>query len=382
MAVILVLNTGSSSIKFAAFGRPVGTALLSGQIADTTGTPRLVAKGVEWGAPQGRTTEALLQWLLKHLAARFPEIAAVGHRVVHGGLDFAGPARLTPPVRKAIEALSALAPQHQPHNLAGIDAVAHLWPRMPQVACFDTAFHRGMPEEEQLYPLPRAVTATGIRRYGFHGLSYDYIAGILPGHLPAGRREKVIVAHLGHGASLCALLHGRSVATTMGFTALDGIMMATRSGSVDPGILLHLLIERQWTPEDVSAMLYDKSGLLGVSGLSDDMRVLLASREKAAADAINLFTYRIARETASLITALGGLDALVFTGGIGENAAPIRAAVCRRLAWTGLLLDQAANEAGDPAIAAPDSPIALLALKTDEESVIAKSTDRLIRSGG
>lgn len=371
---ILALNCGSSSIKYAVFEAVQAPPVLKGQIAGIDAAPRLDGAALG-GEPEGRSHEELLDWLMDRLRA-VPEgaaIAAIGHRVVHGGMAHDRSVVLTPDVIADLEALVPLAPRHQPHNLAGIRAAGAHWPDLPQVACFDTAFHRSQPWQAQSFALPRAMTAEGIRRYGFHGLSYDYIRGAMGPHLREADR-RVVVGHLGHGSSLCAMLDGRSVATTMGFTALDGLMMATRSGAIDPGVILYLLDEKGMSREEVATLLYTRSGLLGVSGISGDMRLLLASEDGPAREAIALYCYRIARETGSLMAALEGLDAMVFTGGVGENAAAIRAAVCRRLAWTGLEIDDVANERGDSLISTPRSRVRGLVIRTDEEAVIARDT--------
>jgi acetate kinase len=271
-------------------------------------------------------------------------------------------------------ARTLLAPLHQPHNVAAIKAIARIEPGITQVACFGTAFHRTQPPLAQLYALPREISGTGIKRYGFHGLSYEYIASVLSGITGDGGGTRVVAAHLGNGSSMCALRDGKSVATTMGFTALDGLPMGTRSGAVDPGVLLHLLTERGMSVDDVTDLLYHRSGLLGVSGISNDMRTLLASSAPEAADAVDLFVYRITRELGSLAAALGGLDVLLFTAGIGEHAAPVRARVCESAEWLGIRLDGAANLAGGPIISAANSPVSVWVVPTNEELMIAKHT--------
>ena len=279
----------------------------------------------------------------------------------------------------ALRGFIPLAPLHQPHNLAGVDALTAALPDTPQIACFDTAFHRSQPELAQLFALPRAITAQGVRRYGFHGLSYEYIAEVLPQHLdPGAARGRVIVAHLGNGASMCALKDMKSQASTMGFTAVDGLMMGTRTGNLDPGVLLYLMDYRKMDSKALTSLLYKESGLLGVSGISGDMRVLLESAAPAAREAIDLFCYRIVREIGSLAAALGGLDALVFTGGIGEHGAPVREQVCARLGWLGLTLDPAANAANATKISAADSRIAVCVIPTNEEWIIARHTAKLV----
>jgi acetate kinase len=305
-------------------------------------------------------------------------IIAAGHRVVHGGLEFTQPVRIGPDVLAALEVLVPLAPLHQPHNLAAIRAVAQRVPELPQVACFDTAFHRTQPAVAQAFGLPRRYAAEGVVRYGFHGLSYEYIASVLPGTDARAAAGRTVVAHLGNGASLCALKGGRSVASTMGFTALDGLPMGTRCGALDPGVLLYLMDNHDLDVRALEKLLYQQSGLLGVSGISSDMRALVASPDPRAAEAIDLFVYRIGRELGSLAAALGGLDALVFTGGIGENAAAIRARVCREAAWLGLDLDAAANDAGGPRVSRAESRVTAWVIPTNEELMIAQHTRRLL----
>jgi acetate kinase len=294
---------------------------------------------------------------------------------VHGGDLFDGPTRIDDDMLSRLDALVPLAPLHQPHNIAAIRAVAAARPELPQVACFDTAFHSTHRRLERMFALPRALYESGVRRYGFHGLSYEHVAAVLPDVVGARARGRVVAAHLGNGASLCAMSDGRSAASTMGFTALDGLMMGTRSGSVDPGVLLHLLQFGGMDVARLSTLLYQESGLLGVSGLSHDMRVLLASAE--AREAIDLYCYRITRELGSLAAMLGGLDVLVFTGGIGENAAPIRAQVCAQAQWLGVRLDAAANAGPGPVISLPESPVDVIVVRADEERVIAAQTTRV-----
>jgi acetate kinase len=279
----------------------------------------------------------------------------------------------------ALRGFIPLAPLHQPHNLAGIDAMTAALPAIPQVACFDTAFHRSQPELAQLFALPRAITAQGVRRYGFHGLSYEYIAEVLPQYLADGRANgRVIVAHLGNGASMCAMKDLKSQASTMGFTAVDGLMMGSRTGNLDPGVLLYLMDYHQMDAKALTRLLYKESGLLGVSGISQDMRILLDSPAPEAREAVDLFCYRVVREIGSLTAALGGLDALVFTGGIGEHGAPVRGMVCDRLGWLGLRLNSAANDANASKISAADSEIEVCVIPTNEEWIIARHTANLI----
>ncbi len=383
---ILTLNAGSSSFKFAVFGQDAAgglAATLRGQVTGLGAAPHLVAHdaaGVELASrhwPEGppppfaEVLDALLAFADGH--AGQAGLAAVGHRVVHGGAGHLAPARVTPGLLDDLEALTRLDPLHMPHNIAPIKAMASARPALPQVACFDTAFHSTLPPVARRTGLPRALEADGIRRYGFHGLSYEYIAGRLAEQAPALARGRAVIAHLGSGASLCALQQGRSIATTMGFSALDGLLMATRCGSLDPGIILHLGRAGRSFAE-IEDMLYRRSGLLGVSGISGDIRQLLASDDPHAAEATDLFTYRIAAETAAMACALGGLDGIVFTAGIGEHAPAIRAAVCARLAWLGTILDPAANAAGAPLVSQPGSRVEVRVIATDEEAMIAQHT--------
>jgi len=344
---ILVLNAGSSSLKFSAFAGGSGGGLLGrGQIEGMGGAPRFVFRGAAGDTLSERSLtdatldhEAALGIVLDECRTRLADsrVVAVGHRVVHGGMNYAAPIAITPAVIEELKQLEPLAPLHQPHNLAAMRAVIRHAPNIPQVACFDTAFHRTQPEVAQRFALPQQFTDEGVRRYGFHGLSYEYIAAALPGVDPGAARGRTVVAHLGNGASLCALLGGKSVATTMSFTPADGLMMGTRCGVLDPGVLLFLMKQHEMTTAQLEHLIYHESGLLGVSGLSSDMRDLLGSPDPRAAEAVDLFVYRIGRELGSLAAALGGLDALVFTGGIGENAAVIRERVVRDAAWLGAI---------------------------------------------
>jgi acetate kinase len=317
--------------------------------------------------------ETVIAWAESHLDGH--RLRAVGHRVVHGGARFGRPERITPEVLAALERLAPLAPLHQPHNLAPIRALAASRPDLPQVACFDTAFHHDMPAAAARFALPREYEDAGIRRYGFHGLSYEYIARELHQVAPMLANRRVIIAHLGNGASLCALRQGRSVDTTMGFTALDGLVMGTRCGNLDPGVILHFEQALGLTSAQVEDILYRRSGLLGVSGgIASDMRTLLASREPRARDAIELFVYRVAREVGALASSLGGLDGMVFTAGIGEHAPPIRTLIGARLDWLGVDLDAAANNAGAAVISTPRSRVEVRVMPTDEEAMIARHT--------
>jgi acetate kinase len=366
---LLTLNAGSSSIKFALFarGQPVPQR------------PELVGQ-MEIGNEEGAHDAAIgriLRWVEERAGGW--TIAGVGHRVVHGGADYAQPVVLDAAHLARLKAFIPLAPLHQPHNLAGIAALQAALPGVPQVACFDTAFHRTQPEVAQRFALPRRITDQGVRRYGFHGLSYEYIADVLPRHLPPAQAEgRVIVAHLGNGASMCGMAGRRSRATTMGFTAVDGLMMGTRTGALDPGVLLYLMDYDGMDARALTKLLYKESGLLGVSGISSDMRELLASDRPEAAEAVELFCYRIVREIGSLAAALGGLDALVFTGGIGEHAAPVREKVCAQLGWVGLDVDAAANAANGERISTAASRVAALVLPTNEEWMLARHTAELL----
>ena len=385
--VVLVLNVGSSSVKFALYPKGADDAppILRGKIAGIGTDPVLTARDGA-GSPlpadaffqpdPAAAPDALMAVLLDWLGRRpgAIRIAAAGHRVVHGGRDHEGPARVTAALMTELEALVPLAPLHQPQNFAAIRAVAASSPDLPQVACFDTSFHRTQDRLAQLFALPRALSAAGVIRYGFHGLSYDHIARILPSHLGERAEGRVIVAHLGNGASMCAMKARRSVATSMGFTALDGLMMGRRCGAIDPGVILHLIDGMGMNTSEVSHLLYNECGLLGVSGLSNDMRTLEASAAPQAREAIDLFCYRAACELSALATAIEGLDAIVFTAGIGENSAKVRSLICDRLAWLGVALDTEANDRNATRISTAASGIQVLVLPTDEESVIARAT--------
>ena len=388
---IVVVNAGSSSIKFSGYAakdEQEPALLLNGQIEGIGTMPHLIAKNANCGIiaektwPRGDQSdhEALLgfliNWMRTHLGGEKP--LAVGHRVLHGGTAFADATLVDDTVLDQLQSLCPLAPLHQPHNLAAIRAIATVAPWLPQVACFDTAFHHGQPAVAQRFALPRDLHDAGIRRYGFHGLSYDYIASTLRERDPDVARGRVGVAHLGSGASLCAMRDGKSVDTTMGFTALDGLPMGTRCGALDPGVILYLLRERGMNADAIEKLLYYQSGLLGVSGISNDMRELLASRDPRAEQAIALFVYRIARELGAMVAALGGLDGLVFTAGIGEHAPEIRRRICEKAAWFGLALDTAANEKGAERISAEASRVSIWAIPTDEERTIARQTIKVL----
>jgi len=392
--VLLILNAGSSSIKFALFPadqQPTRSDLVCEGAYEGLGhRVHFTAKDGDGNRltdeelPETTTHEEVVAALLRWLDGRFPdrELVAAGHRVVHGGMRYAGPVRIDAEVIAELIRLVPLAPLHQPHHLNAIAALAKLHPMLPQVACFDTSFHRSQPGLATEYALPRNLTEEGIRRYGFHGLSYEYIAGVLPEVIgEAGARERVVVAHLGSGASMCAIKDGKSIATTMGFTALDGLPMSRRCGDLDPGVVLYLMQQKGMSADAVSELLYQSSGLLGVSGVSDDMKALLASDQPHAAEAVSLFIYRIGRELGSLVAALGGLDALVFTAGIGEHAPEIRMRVCRDASWLGIVLDEAANVAGGPRITTAASRTSAWAIPTDEDLMIARHTWSLTSPG-
>jgi acetate kinase len=385
---IAVLNAGSSSIKFALYeaGRD-GALLFRGQVEsiglaahlEATDPSGAVVADCRWGEGEldhrGATAEILK--LGRELLAGRP-VLAFGHRVVHGGTEFAAPARVDAAVMAALEKFVPLAPLHQPHNLAPIEVIATAAPGIPQIACFDTAFHRSQAALAQEFALPRELTAAGVRRYGFHGLSYDFIVSRLGEIDPALAKSRLVIAHLGNGASLCAVAGGRSVASTMGFTAVDGLMMGTRCGALDPGVLLYLMQERGLDAAGIEDLIYRRSGLLGVSGISSDMRTLRRSKAPEAAEAIALFVYRIVREIGSLAAALGGLDGLVFTAGIGEHDPATRADVAAGCGWLGVKLDAARNAKGGGRISAPGAPVSAWVVPTDEERMIARYTSQAL----
>jgi acetate kinase len=381
---ILVLNAGSSSIKFSVFpghetpnrqgliceGECEGIGHRGHFWAKDRGGAPLVDEVLAEATSHEEALAALLRWLEVHYLDN--QLVAAGHRVVHGGSLYTAPVLIDASVTAELRRLTPLAPLHQPHNLAAIDALTKLHPGLPQIACFDTAFHHTQSEVATAFALPRRLAAEGIRRYGFHGLSYEYIASVLPDTLgPAAADGRVVVAHLGSGASLCAIQSRKSVATTMGFTALDGLPMSRRCGNLDPGVVLYLMQEKGMSAAEVSHLLYNESGLFGVSGISDDMRTLLASDDPSARQAVALFVYRIGRELGSMAAALGGIDALVFTAGIGEHAAEIRRLVCEDAGWLGVDLDQGANAAGGARITRPGSRTSAWVIPTDEDLMIA-----------
>lgn len=394
MKAVVSLNSGSSSIKFSLFtldaaGGPVLSA--GGKIEKIGIDPALAARRADgtvlierrWPGGAALTHADLLKdlfdWAIDHLEGR--DVIAIGHRVVHGGIHFAAPRLVDAELLAELDRLCPLAPLHQPHNLAAIRAIAALAPNLPQVACFDTAFHHGKPDVAGRLALPRALHDQGIRRYGFHGLSYEYIARRLKeidDQLAGGR---VIAAHLGNGASLCAIKDGKSIDTTMGFTALDGLMMGTRCGTLDPGVVLHLQTHLGMSAAEIEELLYRQSGLLGVSGISSDMRALTADPSLEAREAVDLFVWRAARECGALAAALGGVDGIVFTAGIGENHADVRKRICNRLEWLGLSIDDHANAANALVISAQGSRVKVLVIPTDEERMIADHTLGVLNDG-
>jgi acetate kinase len=392
--VVLVINAGSSSVKFAAFSelsQPVPVRLAHGQVDGIGDAARLRVWSHDGAVledqpmtlatdPEQKHDDALARvfgWLARHAGDR--HLLAVGHRVVHGGASFDRPVRVTPQVMQELTQLVSLAPLHQPHNLAAIRAIARQQPRVPQVACFDTAFHTTQPWVAQAFALPRSISAQGVRRYGFHGLSYEYIAGILPAHLGEAANGRVVVAHLGNGASMCAMHARKSVYSTMGFTALEGLMMGTRCGNIDPGVVLHLITQLGMSATAVEHLLYHDSGLLGVSGISGDMRTLQTSTLPEAHAAIDLYVHRINHELGALAASLQGLDALVFTAGVGEHSALVRERVCQAAAWLGIEIDVQANQQGATQISAPGSRVSVWVIPTNEELMIALHTRLLLR---
>jgi acetate kinase len=389
----LVLNAGSSSLKFCVYRRPEAASWgleARGQIEGIGTAPHLSAKGgggekladkaLDASVRDGRSAlDQLAAWLRgRYSGAR---VLGVGHRVVHGGARHAGPAIVTPEVLKELRALVPLAPLHQPYNLGAIDALSERMPGVPQVACFDTSFHRGQPAVAELVPLPAEIRSQGVQRYGFHGLSYEYIASVLPETAPQLAAGRVIVAHLGSGASLCALRSGKSIDSSLGFTALDGLCMGTRPGALDPGVVLHLFQGLGLSVKDVETILYKKSGLLGISGVSNDMRDLLGNAEPGARLAVDYFVYRAAKEIGALAAALGGIDGLVFTAGIGENSPEIRERIGTACAWLGVEIDAKANAVRGPRISTAASRVEAWVIPTNEELMIARHTGRLLGLG-
>lgn len=384
---ILVINAGSSSIKFSLYlsnGEDKPALSSKGQVEGINVAPHFIAQAADgtvlseqrWPSDSDLGHHELLKHLIDWVEDNLhgAELRAAGHRVVHGGPQYSTPVLITDTLLDELESLVPLAPLHQPHNLAPIKALAQIHPGLTQVACFDTAFHRSNPREAQTFALPRELTEEGVRRYGFHGLSYEYISRRLREIAPEKAAGKVVVCHLGSGTSMCAIENGKSVASTMGFTALDGLPMGTRTGTLDAGVVLYLLQQKGMSPKDIETLLYKRSGLLGVSGISNDMRVLLENPDPHAAEAVDLFIYRICRELGSLAAAMGGLDAVVFTAGIGEHSAPVREKVCRQAAWLGIDLDAAANAKHAQVVTSAASRIPVFVIPTDEEMMIAKHT--------
>ena len=386
----LVLNAGSSSLKFCVYQRSGGGDWRldsRGQVEGIGSKPKFAAKD-EAGAAiieqalgaevsDGRAAlDALANWLRSRYGGS--RVLGVGHRVVHGGARFASPTLVTDDVLTYLHRIVPLAPLHQPHNVAAIEAVAEQLPGVPQVACFDTAFHRGQPAVAELVPLPVEIRRAGVQRYGFHGLSYEYIASVLPAVAPEIADGRVIVAHLGSGASLCALKDRKSVDSTFGFTALDGLCMGTRPGAVDPGVILYLFQTLGLSASEVETMLYKHSGLLGISGISNDMRDLLASKDAEARLAVDYFIYRAVKEIGALAASAGGIDALVFTAGIGEKSAEIRRRICESVTWLGVALDEPANTRHESRITLENSAVSAWVVPTDEELMIARHTWHLL----
>lgn len=390
MSCIAVLNAGSSSIKLAAYSKAAKPELMvKGRFEGIGAAPKALIFSPGGQLIAERETgpvdhEEATRTLVGMASATIGDIdfEAIGHRVVHGGPNHARPVLIDDAVLSDLQELVPLAPLHQPHNLAPIRAIRAARPSLPQVACFDTAFHAGQSWEEQSFALPRDLTAEGVRRYGFHGISYDFIAARLKELAPDLARGKVVVAHLGNGASLCAIDNGRSVASTMGFTAVDGLVMGTRCGSIDPGVLIYLMDRHGLDARGIEELIYKKSGLLGVSGISSDMRALRGSDAPGAAQAIGLFIHRIRREIGALAAVMGGIDGIVFTAGIGENDAATRAEVIGGCGWLGAAIDPARNQAGETDLAAPGSRIRILRVPTDEELNIALSTIALTGASG
>jgi acetate kinase len=387
---IVVFNAGSTSLKFGAYA--VNTArslplLCRGRIDSMQGDPHFIVNNAagkpldahEWGEGHAVDHRAALHFVITWLEASLAEtkVVAAGHRVVLGGTRFAAPVRIEGGVLDYLDSLAELEPSHQPFNVRGARAFAEAFPGLPQVACFDTSFHRTMPAVAQIYALPEDVRDAGVRHWGYHGISYEYISRQVPKFAPAARR--VIAAHLGGGASMCAMLDGKSVETTMGFAGVSGLPMATRSGDVPPGALFYLLRRKLFDDASLEKMLYERGGLLGLSGISGDMRVLQESADPRAVAAIEYFVYAMTKYVGAYASVLGGVDALVFTAGIGERSAPVRAALCQKLAWLRLKLDERANASNGPRISTPDSAVSVWVIPTDEELMIAQHTLALVR---
>lgn len=374
---IIIFNAGSSSLKFSLFNTDKLSLAFHGQVDDIPNTPTLIIKDEnnsesfrkeDFEPGYKSSITILFDWIESHSDGL--DIIAAGHRVVHGGREFSAPVKITPEILDKLKTLIPLAPLHQPHNIAVIEAFAELHSNIPQTACFDTAFHITQSRESQLFALPLSYADEGIIRYGFHGLSYEYIASVLPEH--TDKTSRVIVAHLGNGASMCAMKDLKSAATTMGFTALDGLIMGTRCGNIDPGVILYLLEEKNMSVKEVTNLLYKESGLKGLSGISHDMRDLLESNEDKAKKAVEMFCYQAAKQLAGLIPALGGLDAIVFTAGIGEGSAVIRKNICDRLKWLDVKLNEKANDANQFIISTDNSKIDVFVMPTNEEKIMVE----------
>jgi acetate kinase len=389
--VIVVVNSGSTSLKFGAYAiDPAGSPerLWRGQVDAMQGDPHFIAEDAsgklvdthEWG--DGHTIDHItaLRFVVAWLESNTPDlkIVAAGHRIVLGGTRFAAPVLIDGDVLAYLDSLVTMEPSHQPYNVAGARALAEAFPGLPQVACFDSSFHRTMPEAAQTYALPKDVRDAGVRHWGYHGISYDYISRQVPKYAAEARR--VIVAHLGGGCSMCAMLDGRSVETTMGFAGVSGLPMATRSGDIPPGVLFYLLRRKAFDDKALETMLYERSGLLGLSGISGDMRVLQESKDPSAIAAVGHFVHALTKYAGAYAAVLGGLDAFVFTAGIGEHSAPVRAALCERLGWLGVRLDEQANAAGGPRISTKDSRVSVWVIPTNEELMIAQHTLDLTRA--
>ncbi len=387
--VILVINSGSSSIKFALYRLNDLSLLARGQIADIYhSSPSLWALDIAGGEKASTRLEGIdkhnqairyiLDWVVQNNDSWV--LAAAGHRVVHGGAERSRPASINSEVLLELRSLEPLAPQHQPHNLAAIDAIMASMPNLPQVASFDTAFHASQPPEQRLIPLAKSLRDKGLMKYGFHGLSYEYLVRHLAEHTDTALPEKLIIAHLGNGASACAVLNGKSVASTMGFSTLDGLVMGSRSGSIDPGVLLHLLQTENFTAKQLADCLYEQSGLLGLSGISSDVRQLESSADEKASLALDVYVSSILKHIASLGSVMQGIDALVFSGGVGENSVLIRGRVLRQLAWLGCDIDETANKRGDICISTPDSKLKAYVIPTNEELIIAEQVRGILNS--
>ena len=388
--VIVVFNAGSTSLKFGAYALEAAASLpllCRGRIDSMQGDPHFVANNAagkpmdahEWGEGNAIDHRTAMQFVIVWLEANLADtkVVAAGHRVVLGGARFEAPVRIDDEVLDYLDSLTAMEPSHQTFNVRGARAFAQAFPGLPQVACFDTSFHRTMPAVAQTYALPKDVRDAGVRHWGYHGISYDYISREVPKFAPGARR--VIAAHLGGGASMCAMLDGRSIDTTMGFAGVSGLPMATRSGDVPPGALFYLLRSKLFDDASLEGMLYERSGLLGLSGASGDMRVLQESRDSLAVAAVEYFVYAMTKYAGAYAALLGGLDAFVFTAGIGEHSAPVRAALCGKLAWLGVKLDEQANASNGPRISAPDSGVSVWVIPTNEELMIAQHTRALVR---